>query len=290
MRDSRLFNPFFILSILNDRCTDVPRFCTGHFKTWLTHLYRNRGLPPLFKEMTVKEILNGTESETMIYYQRKSPRFGGDPTVRTSFNILPHDGRPKSQLTWDIFTGDINNDRARNILNYNQTEEFVTVNRPYYHVDRVSSRTGVQSHIFNPWNYKIFTSSATEGSQFVPDMNNNDDLVYYTDYFKTVIKVDFQSVIGIYGLKGFVFETPINMYERRENQVINGITLNGENPYHNYHFSDMFNTSSVFGVSYFVTEPMFSRLEGRADRFESTILNTQEVDITEETFWNDMII
>ena len=214
MRDSRLFNPFYILGILNDRCGDMPKYCTQNFKIWLAFLYRNRALPPLVKEMTIKDIFNGTESEYLTHIQRKSPKLGGDPTVRTSFNILPYEGKFKNKLKFELFSGDRNEDRAKNILIFDGQYEYITTERSFYHVDSVPSKTGVQNRRINPWTYKIFTAAATDGSQFMPDMTNRDDLVFYTDYFKAIIRIDFQSVMNIYGLKGFIFETPISLYEK----------------------------------------------------------------------------
>lgn len=77
---------------------------------------------------------------------------------------------------------------------------------------------------------------------------------------------------------------------KNNDNKVNGITINNKNPYHNYFFNDVFNTSSVFGLSYFATEPMFSRTEGVTDSVESVIMNEAGNEITRQTFWNDMII
>ncbi len=291
MRDSRLFNPFYILGILNDECTDIDRFCTENFRIWLTFLYRNRGLPPLVRPLTVREILNGTESDFLTDIQRGNPMNVGDPNVRTSFNILPHEGKAESTINMKLFSGDVNYDRARNLLNFDDNGEFITTERTFYHNDRNPDYTGVQKYRVNPWLHEVFTAAGTDGFQFNPDMTNRDDLVFYTDYFKAIINVDFQSVMNIYGLKGFIFETPTSLYEKNREGQIKGITVTGENPYHNFHFNDVFNTSAVFGVSYFVTEPMFSRIEGANARdIQSEILNRNGESIKGTTFWNDMII
>lgn len=290
MRDSRLLSPFYILSILERNCTDIPKYCSDNFLTWLTFLYRNRGLPPLVVQRSVKDILNGTESAYLTEMQRRSPRFGGDPTLRTSFNVLPYEGNLHDRVKIEVFSGNVNPDRARNMLRYNGTYEYITVERQFYHTDSDSSLTGVRTERINPWNEKVYLSSATDGSQFVPDMQNNDDLLFFSPYFKAIINVDFKTITTIYRMRGFVYQTPLTLYEQRDKQVINSITIGDKNPYHNYVYDDVFNASSVFGVSYFVTEPVFSRTEGQTDKIESTILNSNGNVLNGELYYNDNII
>jgi len=290
MRDSVLFNPFYILSILNDQCGSIPEYCTDNFKTWLTFLYRNRGLPPLIVPMQVQDILNGTESEYLTNIQQKSTRTGGDPTIRTRFNVLPYDGRFNSTVEWEVFSGNRDPDRGRNVLGYNSTTEYITVDKQFYHQDSNNFRTGVQNYKKNPWNLPVYTSSGTEGSQFVPDMNNGDDLLFYNNYIGAMVNIDYKGVDSIFGLRGLVFQTPLALYENYRTQKTGRITKTGENPYHNYVYDDVFNTSAVFGLSYFVTEPMFSRTEGATDRLESEIFDDQSNPITGSLYYNDMII
>lgn len=292
MRDSRLFNPFYLLSILNGECNQIQRFCTENFKIWLTFLYRNRGLPPLVRPMTVKEILNGTESPFLEGVQKQDPRFGGDPTVRTKFNVLPHDGVPEDTLEMQMFSGSQEPDRARNVLRFDQNEQYITTEKTFYHENRNSALTEVRTERVNPWLHEVYTAAGTDGFQFNPDMTNRDDLVFYVDYFKAMISIDFQTVMNIYGLKGFIFETPTKLYEKRtEDNGISGITIGDHNPYHNFHFNDVFNVSAVYGVSYFVSEPMFSRASGNNEReIQSEIINQNEESITGSTHWNDQII
>jgi len=291
MRDSRLFNPFFILKILNDQCSEVERFCTENFRIWLTFLYRNRGLPPLIRRLTVKEILNGTYSPHLLDIQRKNPQYGGDPTIRTDFNVLPHNGVPETTLRMNVFSGDVNPDRARNLLKFDSEKEYITAERTFYHVDRNPLRTGIQEFEVNPWTQEVWFAGGTDGFQFNPDMTRRDDLIFYADYFKAMIKVDFQSVINAFGLKAFIFETPISIYQRITEGEIGGITLDGQNPYHNFHFYDMFNASAVFRSSYFVTEPMFSRLGGANVReLSSEIIDRNGDSITGQAHWNDRIL
>lgn len=268
----------------------MPRYCTENFHIWLTFLYRNRGLPPLVKKMRIQDILNGTDSDYLLNIQRTSTKYGGDPTVRTSFSSLPYNGAPNSLLIWEVFSGDRNPDRARNILRYNQTEEFITTERQFYHVDRVPSKTGVKTYRKNPWRQKVFTASGTEGSQFMPDMSDQDDLLFYASFFGAMVRVERKAITGIYGIRSFVFETPINLYEHESKQRIIGQTVNNLNPYHNFVYDDVFNTSAVFGMSYFVTEAMFSRTEGLTDRLDSTIVDARGDDITENLYYNDNIL
>jgi len=243
------------------------------------------------RQLTAKEILNGTESEYLLSVQKENPQYGGDPTVRTDFNTLPHNGVPEKTLKMELFSGKINPDKARNLLKFNSDQEYITAERTFYHVDRDSSRTGVKESKINPWTQEVFFAAGTDGFQFNPDMTNRDDLIFYEDYFKAMLKVDFQTVVSTFGLKAFAFETPTSIYQRITEGRIEGITLDNSNPYHNFYFNDMFNASSVFRSSYFVTEPMFSRLEGgNVQRIQSEITNSNGEIITGKTTWNDRIL
>lgn len=240
--------------------------------------------------MTVNDILNGTDSEYLKSIQKRSTKADGDPTIRTAFKALPYEGRYNNTIEWEVFSGDKNPDHGRNIFRYNGTEQYITTKKYFYHVDSDPSRTGVQTYRKNPWNVEVYTAGGTEGTQFMPDMNNQDDLNFYSIYFGGMVNVDYKGVDSIYGLKGYIFQTPLTLYERRDKQKVRGVTLENKNPYHNYVYDDVFNVSSVFGMSYFVTEPMFSRTEGTTDKLESDLISDRGFAITGDTYYNDNII
>jgi hypothetical protein len=240
--------------------------------------------------MTANDILNGTDSAYLKSIQTRSTKLDGDPTIKTFFKVLPYDGRYNNTIEWEVFSGNVNPDKGRNILRYNGTEEYITTEKYFYHVDSDPSRTGIQTYRKNPWNVEIYTAGGTEGTQFMPNMNGDDDLNFYSFFIGGMINVDYKGVDSIYGLKGYVFQTPISLYEQRDKQKISGVTLENKNPYHNYVYDHMFNVSSVFGMPYFATEAMFSRIEGKTDKLESDLISDKGISITGDTYYNDHII
>lgn len=253
-------------------------------------MYRNFGLPPLYKEMTPREMFNGTSSSLLTEIQQQNPKIGGDPTIRTEYIVLPYDGRYNSIMNWEVFTGQNNPDKARNILRWNYTEEYITVEKTFYHVDRNTGKGEVQKYRKNPWRHEVYTAFGTEGSQFVPNLDDNDDLMFFSPFINAMVRVDYAGVDSIYNLKGYVYRTPVSIYRKENKQKIRLQTRGNLNPYHNYKYSNMFNMSAPYGMSYFATEPMYSVDSGEDIQYESTIIDDTGYVMTDDTSFNDHII
>ena len=253
-------------------------------------MYRNYGFPSLFKNVTATEFFYGTDSEVLTEIQQRNPKYGGDPTIRTQYNLLPYRGARNSTLSWRVFSGQNNPDKSRNILEYNKTLEYITVEKQFYHTDSDPSLSGIRNYTKNPWNHEVYTAYSTEGSQYIPNLHDNDDLMHFSPQIGAIKRVDYDGVTDIYGVKGYVYKTPISLYKRRDKQKIKLQTKGNMNPYHNYKYDNMFNISSVYGISYFATEPMYSIDSGEDVRYESTIINKNLEIMNDNTAYNDRII
>jgi len=157
-----------------------------------------------------------------------------------------------TNMNSSYLTGNENTKNWNKIYTFDSPYPWITTEKTLF------NGTNNIPYLSNPWDSQLYTCTATDGEQFYPKLHTNDSLNIYNDFLKAVVQMDFNTIRG----KESFYD--LEVFQYKPSKGPNGI-LSMNATYNNFVFDWIFNASSVYQSSIFVSNPLFEGVDQTAD-------------------------